>query len=373
MTLVVSAGTVVTGDQLLQPGWLAVEGERIVDTGHGEPPRQADLAVDDGVVVPGFVDMHVHGGGGHAFTAQDPAELHAVVAHHRSRGTTSMLASLVTADLPSLTASVRLLSDLVDAGEVAGIHLEGPWLNAVRAGAHDVGLLRSPDPGEVQRLLDEGGGRVRMVTLAPELPGGLDAVRRTVAAGAVAAVGHTDADHATTRAALDAGATVATHLFNGMPPLHHRDPGPVLALLEDQRATVELILDGVHLHPAMVEHVVRVAGPDRVALVTDAMAAASMPDGRYELGELEVEVIDRVARLTSNGSIAGSTVGMDEVFRRIAGQTSLLDAARMTAVTPARTLGLADAGRLAIGMLADLVVLDATLGVVRVLRRGRLL
>ena len=371
MTLVVSAGTVVTGDQLLQPGWLAVEGERIVETGHGQPPRPADLAADDGVVVPGFVDMHVHGGGGHAFTAHNPAELHEVVAHHRNCGTTNMLASLVTADLPSLATSVRLLSELVDAGEVAGIHLEGPWLNPVRAGAHDVSLLRSPEPAEVQRLLDAGGGRVRMVTLAPELPGGLDAVRRTVAAGAVAAAGHTDADYATTRAALDAGATVATHLFNGMPPLHHREPGPVLALLEDPRVTVELILDGVHLHPATVDHVVRAAGPDRVALVTDAMSAAGMPDGRYELGELEVEVVDRVARLPGNGSIAGSTVTMDEVFRRIAAQTSLLDAARMTAVTPARTLGLADTGRLAVGMIADFVVLDATLGVARVVRRGR--
>ena len=373
MSLVVSAGTVVTGEEVLRPGWLEVEGDRIAAVGSGQPPRSADHAIDEGVVVPGFVDMHVHGGGGHAFTSGDPAELRAVVAHHRRHGTTSMMASLVTADLAQLAASVGLLAELVDAGEVAGIHLEGPWLSPARAGAHDVGLLRSPDPGEVQRLLDEGGGRIRMVTLAPELPGGLDAVRLAVGAGAVAAVGHTDADHATTMAALEAGATVATHLFNGMPPLHHRDPGPVLALLEDPRVTVELVLDGVHLHPAVVDHVVRVAGQDRVALVTDAMAAAGMPDGRYELGPLEVEVIDGVARLPATGSIAGSTVGMDDVFRRIAQHSSLLAASRMTAVTPARTLGLSETGRLATGLLADLVVLDESLDVARVIRHGRLL
>lgn len=373
MSLVVSAGTLVTGDEMLRPGWVHIEGERIVGFGAGEPPRPADIAAGDGVVVPGFVDMHVHGGGGHAFTSLERSDAYAVVRHHRAHGTTTMLASLVTAGLDELGASVDVLSQLVDAGEVAGIHLEGPWLCPARAGAHDVALLRAPEPGEVQRLLDTAGGRVRMVTVAPELPGGLDAVRLVVAAGAVAAVGHTDADHATTVAALDAGATVATHLFNGMPPLHHREPGPVLALLEDPRVTLELVADGVHVHPAMVEHVVRVAGADRVALVTDAMAAAGMPDGRFRLGHLDVEVTRGVARLPGNGSIAGSTVTMDEVFRRVSGQTSLLTAARMTSVTPARTLGLADTGHLATGLLADLVVLDESLKVMRVVRRGRAL
>ena len=235
--------------------------------------------------------------------------------------------------------------------------------------------LRDPDPAELDRVLDAGRGTIRMVTLAPERTGGLKAIRRIVDAGAVAAVGHTEATYAQARAAVDARATVATHLFNAMRPVHHREPGPVLALMEDPRVTVELITDGVHLHPALYREVSRSVGPDRVALVTDAMAAAGMPDGAYRLGSLAVDVVDGIAKVAGTDTIAGSTATMDHVFRYAVANSgltrdeALLAAVRQSSVNPARALGLPDSG-LAVGAAADLVVLDAELAVTGVLRQG---
>ena len=367
---VLSTGTLVTDDAVLRPGWIETQDASIIGVGEGKPPRPVDLDLPDMIAVPGFVAMHVHGGGGQAYASHRPDDVLLAVAHHRAHGTTTTVASLISADLEALARSVHVLADLVDDEVLAGIHLEGPWLNSACGGAHDVRYLRAPTPQDVQRLLDAGAGRVRMVTLAPELVGGLDAVRRVVGGGAVAAVGHTAADHDTTTAAIDAGATVATHLFNGMPAVHHRNPGPVIALLNDPRVTVELIVDGVHLHPALLTHVEHTVGTHRMALVTDATAAAGMPDGRYELGGLAVDVAKGVARRTDTGSIAGSTAHMDDLFRAAARATTLLRAAQMTAATPARALGLATVGRLEVGCLADIVLLDHDLQVRSVMRRG---
>jgi N-acetylglucosamine-6-phosphate deacetylase len=219
-----------------------------------------------------------------------------------------------------------------------------------------------------------------MVTVAPELEGAQDAIGRIVAGGAVAAVGHTDATYEQTRAAIRAGARMATHLFNAMRPVHHREPGPVLALLEDPAVTVELVGDGVHLHPALARHVWAAAGTDRVALVTDAMAAAGMPDGSYRLGALPVEVAGGVARLAGTDTIAGSTATMDQLFRfavRHSGlnrDAALVAAVRQTSVNPARAVGLHElglvGGGLAEGAAADLVVLDEALTVTAVMRKG---
>jgi N-acetylglucosamine-6-phosphate deacetylase len=329
-------------------------------------------------VVPGFVDMHTHGGGGGSFPGADPDQVATAIAFHRRHGTTTMMASLVTAGPDALLADVRALADRVAAGDLAGIHLEGPWLSERRCGAHDVALLRDPDPDELADVLGAGGGAIRMVTLAPERRGALDAIRAVVAAGAVAAVGHTDATYDVVRDALDAGATAGTHLFNAMRPLHHREPGPVVALLDDPRVTVEVILDGHHVHPALYAMVTRTAGPGRVALVTDAMVAAGMPDGDYRLGDLDVTVAAGLAVLTGTSTIAGSTTTMDVGFRTAvligggrASDTALLRAVDQTSTTPARTLGLPHVGSLHAGGAADVVVLDAGLAVSRVMRAGR--
>lgn len=374
----IGAAAVVTADGA-GPGWVEVDDGRITAVGTGTPPRPADVDLGDGVLVPGFVDQHVHGGAGAAFTGGDPEEALRAVRFHRAHGTTTMLGSLVAAGPESLRRDVAALAELVADGELAGVHLEGPWLAAARCGAHDPLLLRDPDPAELDDLLS--GGAVRMVTMAPELDGAIDAIRRIAGAGVIAAVGHTNASYELTRSAIAAGARVGTHLFNAMAPVHHREPGPAIALLEDDRVTVELVTDGLHVHPALWEHVLRSAGTSRVAAVTDAMAAAGMPDGDYLLGALQVVVTDRVARIATPsggapGPIAGSTATAEDLFRKVVHHAAVPRAAAlqravaMTATTPARVLGLPDVGEIAPGRRADLVVLDADLRVRDVYRAG---
>lgn len=380
-TVILTAGTLVADGLPVGPGWVEVDGDRITATGSGTPAAEPDVDLGDSLLVPGFVDMHVHGGAGAAFPDGDTEAALSAVRFHRAHGSTTMVASLVAAGPDDLLKTVDALGELVVDGELAGVHLEGPWLAEGRCGAHDPRQLRDPDPAELDRLLRAGSGAVRMVTLAPERAGGLDAVRRIADAGAVAALGHTDASYALTREAIEAGARVGTHLFNAMAPVHHREPGPAVALLEDARVTVELVTDGLHVHPALWEHVVRSAGVERVAAVTDAMAAAGMPDGEYHLGAMRVTVAEGVARLAAGGdgragAIAGSTATADALFGKIVRHAALpwpdalARAAAMTASTPARALGLADVGTIAPGRRADLVVLDARLRVRGVYRAG---
>jgi len=366
---ILARGRVHTGSRTLD-GWALLDGSRVLDVGTGAGPA-ADEVVTGAHVVPGFVDVHCHGGGGVSFGGTSPGswveDAVRVADTHRAHGTTTLVASLVTRPVDELARVLHAYADLVSDGVLAGIHLEGPWLSPQQRGAHDPTLLQAPDPAEVGRLLDTG--LVRMVTVAPELPGGLAAVRQITAAGAVASIGHTDADAETVRAAVDAGATWATHLFNAMPPLHHRTPGPVAVLLEDERVTVELIADGVHVHPLMVSLAARRAGRDRVAFVTDAMAATGSADGRYLLGDLAVDVVDGVARLADGGSIAGSTLTLDRAVRYAVTTAGLDLDDVLPAVTsnPAKLLGRADVGHLEPGARGGAVVLSETLDLVRVL------
>ncbi|OBG74099.1 MULTISPECIES: N-acetylglucosamine-6-phosphate deacetylase [unclassified Mycobacterium] len=364
----IAAGAVVVDGRIHRPGWVQIAGAQILAAGGGTPPHPADRTFPGGTVVPGFVDMHVHGGGGASYTDGPAADRAA--AFHLTRGTTTTLASLVTAAPVDLIARVRALADATARRTVAGIHLEGPWLSRARCGAHDPALMRDPDPDEVDAVLAAGAGAIKMVTLAPELPGADRAIRRFLDAGVVVAVGHTDATYEQTRRAVSLGATVATHLFNAMPGLHHRDPGPALALLRDPRVTVELIADGVHLHPEVVTAVIDAAGPDRVALVTDATAAAGRPDGTFRLGAVDVDVVAGVARVRGTSTIAGSTATMDRLFAAVAASAGPAAAVQVTATTPARALGLRRVGALRPGYDANLVVLDHDWSVVAVLRRG---
>src|SRR6476660_1963598 len=356
--MLITADTVVTGSTLLRPGWIEIADGRVRAVGEGPPPRPADRDLAAVTAVPGFVDMHVHGGGGGAFPVATADETRTAVELHRRHGTTTMIASLVTAHPAELLRQVGVLAEQVRDGRVAGIHLEGPWLAAERQGAHELSALRDPDPVELDGVLAAGRDTIRIVTLAPERSGGIDAVRRIVDAGAVAAVGHTEATYEQARAAIDAGATVGTHLFNAMRPIDRREPGPIIALLEDQSVTVELITDGVHVDAAIYRHVSRSVGPDRVALVTDAMAATGMADGVYHLGPLAVDVVGGVARVSGTDTIAGSTATMDRVFglavtySGLPRNEALMLAVRQASVNPAWALGLADAG-LAPGASAD--------------------
>ncbi|MER6140953.1 N-acetylglucosamine-6-phosphate deacetylase [Streptomyces sparsogenes] len=395
-----TARTVLKGARVVLPtgvvdnGRVTVEGRHIVEAVANAPSadggatagstsadgsaadRAAVLDLTGHWIVPGFVDMHVHGGGGASFSAGTPEEALTVVRTHLRHGTTTMLASTVTGDLDDLTRQAAALAELVEQGELAGVHFEGPFISPHRCGAHQPSLLRHPDPADVRKLIDAARGAAKMLTLAPELPGGLDSVRLLADSGVIAAVGHTDAAYEAALEAVAAGATVATHLFNAMPPLLHREPGPVAALLENERVTIELINDGTHLHPAALGLAFRRAGADRVAFITDAMGAAGMSDGTYPLGPMEVEVTDGVARISTGptaGSIAGSTLTLDRAFARAVtvDGLSVPEAVRALSATPARVLGLDDrVGSLEAGKDADLVVLGEDFGVVGVMRRG---
>jgi N-acetylglucosamine-6-phosphate deacetylase len=373
--VLLTVDTLLTGRELLRPGWIEVSQGVVDGVGTGAPPRPADRDLGAVTVVPGFVDTHLHGGGGANFSTASAAETATAVALHRKHGTTTLVASLVTAGPAELLRQVRELAADVRGGLIDGIHLEGPWLSTRRCGAHQPSLMRDPDPAEVDRVLDAGAGAIRMVTLAPERDGALAAIGQIVEAGAVAAVGHTEATYEQTRAAILAGATVGTHLFNAMRPIDRREPGPIVALLEDDRVTVELITDGVHVDPALYRHVCRSAGPDRVSLVTDSMAAAGMSDGRYWLGPLAVDVVGGVARVAGTETIAGSTATMDHQFRfavqhgGLPRDDALMAAVRQASINPARALGFPPA-ELTAGADADLVALDAELAVAGVMRKG---
>lgn len=347
----------------------------VVALGAGAATRRADHDLGAVTVVPGFVDMHVHGGGGSNFSAATHDDTSIAAEFHRGHGTTTLIASLVTANPADLLHQVMELADDVRSGVIDGIHLEGPWLSPSRCGAHEPALMRDPEPAEIARILEAAAGTIRMVTIAPEREGALAAIRQLVEAGVVVAVGHTEATYEQTRAAIASGATVGTHLFNAMRPIDRREPGPVIALLEDDRVTVELITDGVHVDPAIYRHVTRTAGPDRVSLITDAISAAGMADGVYQLGPLAVDVVDGVARVAGTETIAGSTATMDHQFR-FAMQHSgsprdeaLLTAVRQSSTNPARALSL-PSPELGVGAVANLVVLDSVLHVAGVLRRG---
>ncbi|KRB47692.1 N-acetylglucosamine-6-phosphate deacetylase [Terrabacter sp. Root181] len=379
-------GPALVDDTVLPDVLVHVDGERITAvtplTAGAEPPPGADAAERvSGTMLPAYVDIHCHGGGGTAFTDLRDDAAAAAAEHHHAHGSTSLLASLVTMSSRDLERGVAMLAELADDGVVDGIHLEGPWLAEARCGAHDPTLLRDPSLAEVERLIELGRGHIRQVTLAPERAHGLDLVRWLTSAGIHAAVGHTTATYAQVEAAVAAGADLATHLFNGMDPWHHRTPGAVAALMRSAargHVTVELIADGAHLSDDTVRTVLDLVGADHVAFVSDAMAAAGVGDGAYVLGGLSVVVDRGIARLTRDpdgttpGSIAGGTSHVaDIVARAVAAGVPMAYAVRPATRTPARALGLADRGALAVGSRADVVVVDEAARATRVMRRGR--
>lgn len=377
---VVLRGRVVTPDGVLPDGVVAVRDGRLAFVG----PSSAwtgGRTEQVGTVLPGLVDVHAHGAAGHSFPEGTVEGGEAVAAHHAAHGTTTMLASLVSASEPDLVRATAAAAELADRGLVAGVHLEGPFLSPQRRGAHEPAVLRDPDPRLLERVVEAGRGHVRSLTYAPELPGAAELASRAADLGLLVSVGHTDADARTVATALAGGGTSVTHLFNGMPSLHHRSPGPVAAALQAAArglTVVELIADGVHLADETVAAVLDLVGPDQVALVSDSMAAAGVGDGSYRLGDLDVDVVDGVARLAGDGppeerSIAGGTARLLDVVRRTVQHAGvdLATAVRSASSTPARLLGLHDeTGSLATGLRADLVVVDDDLQPVRVMRRG---
>jgi len=381
-SVLLADGRVGTPGGVLDPGWILVTGDLIAAVGPGDgreqvAPRLPVVDLDGRWVLPGFVDLHVHGGGGSSFTEGTADDARHAAAFHRAHGSTSLLASLVTAPLAELEARAALLADLADEGVIDGLHLEGPFLSAAWCGAQDPQHMLAPDVAVFERLRAAARGHLRVITLAPELSGAAEVIRAAVRAGVTVAVGHTDATAEAASAAVDTGATHATHLFNGMRPWHHREPGAAGALLDRDEVTCEIVADGVHLHDITVRLMARAAGPGRLVLVTDAMAAAGMPDGRYRLGSRRVDVAGGVARLVGEtgapGAIAGSTATMAAVVRHaVAAGVPVPEVAAAASTTPARVLGIGGrTGALRPDLVADLVVCDEEFGLDRVMRHGQ--
>jgi len=364
-TTVIHSARLVSGHDTVTDAWVRFEGDRVAARGIGADWRDAidaDASVTDAAgrtLVPGFIDLHCHGAGGASFEEGADAIARAL-AVHTAHGTTRSVLSLVTAPVDVLAAHLRTIAAVAASDpRVLGAHLEGPFLDHEFRGAHDPALLRTADPAAVELLLEASAGTLRQVTIAPEHAGAPEAIARFVDAGVAVAVGHTGADFAASLAAFEAGATILTHAFNGMRGIHHRAPGPVVAAMHADHVTLEIINDGVHVHP----DVVRLAfsgAPRRVALVTDAMAAAGSDDGVYQLGSLEVIVEGGIARLSQGGSIAGSTLTQDVALRRAVLDSGIAfdEAVGALTVTPAAAIGRAhDLGRLDVGYAADAVLL----------------
>lgn len=377
---VIHSARLVSEGRVTRNAWVLFDSDRVGATGTGDDwlaavagaPDAVVTDADGGWLTPGFIDLHNHGGGGAAFD-DGPDAIRSAIELHQRHGTTRFVVSLVTATVPELAERVGMVASLAaDDSRVLGSHLEGPFLDVGHKGAHDPALLRSATPSDIELLLESARGTLRQITLAPELPGGMEAVRAFVDAGVAVAVGHTGADYEQTRAAFDAGAAILTHAFNGMDGIHHRAPGPVAAATRTPGVTVEVINDGVHVHPEVVR-MAFAAAPGRVALITDAMAAAGEADGDYLLGTLQVQVRDGVARLSDGGSIAGSTLTQDDALRRAVQEVGVgvEEAVLALTGTPAATIGRADdLGRLAPGYSADAVLLDDDFRVLQVWSGG---
>ena len=388
-TTVIHASRILTPEEEISDGVIVVEGSRIAALGHRDemrlPAGATDFVAAGMTVVPGFVDIHIHGAGGHDVMEGTARALDRITSTVARSGTTSMVATTVTAPIDDTIKSLEGIARYIRsheqseavsenaklAAEIVGIHLEGPFISKARRGVHPSDALAKPSVETLGKLLKAADGLVRIVTIAPELPGALELIAVAVAAKLVVAMGHTDADYDQARAAIHAGARHAVHMYNAMRPFTHRDPGIVGAILTDPEVTAEIIADLVHVAGPAIQVLIGSKGFDTVLAVSDGIAATGMPDGNYRLGNFEVSVKDGVAR-NSEGKLAGSTLTLDRALRNlVALGVPFTDAVRMATVLPARRLGLAGKkGIIAVGADADLVALTADLRVAAVMTRG---
>lgn len=367
-------GEIVTPDGVLEQGTLVVGDDGLiteVSPTRKASPRSSDIDARGFLVLPGFVDAHVHGGGGADFMHGTVDVVRQITRTHARYGTTSLLATTLTASRDSTDRAIEAARTVMEAGpgdgeaRVLGIHLEGPYICAAKRGAQPEAFVRPPDTDEIARWIALSGSRIKKITLAPEVPGAEEVVRLARAHGVTVSLGHTNAAAAEAEAAISWGATGATHIFNAMPPLHHRHPGAAGAALARPEIVCEVIADGVHLDPLIVRLVVSAKGPEGVALITDAIEGAAMPDGQYTLGGQTVFVQNGTAAF-ADGTLAGSVLTMNQAFtnlRRFAPFVSLPGAALMSSGNALRQLGLSEKmGAIAPGRTADLVVLHPGTG-----------
>jgi N-acetylglucosamine-6-phosphate deacetylase len=366
---------VVTPDSI-EPADVLVEDGQIAEVAHTIAAGEAEVIALEGLALaPGFIDIHVHGGGGHPLITADAADIEAYARWAPSRGVTGFLATVCT---PSLEGAAECLAAVASAKPKAGAtllgaNLEGPFVSPDRRGALPPSWPAPANVSEFRRLHSSAGGWLKLMTIAPELPGAIDLIHEVIAEGVRVSVGHTDATFEIAREAFGAGATQITHAFNAMRPFHHRDPGPIGAAIEAGVIT-EVIADGVHLHPATVRTLVRAFRPDHIALITDGVTPASLGSGTFRIGGTEATLEDGEMRLP-DGTIAGSVATMADVFRNVVRWeiADVASAAVMASATPARALGLQNhKGRIAPGYDADFVALTDDLQVVYTFVAGRI-
>jgi N-acetylglucosamine-6-phosphate deacetylase len=383
--IAIYASRVLTPQDELTDSVILVEDGRIIALGHRDevtvPEGAIDYVAGGMTVVPGFVDIHIHGAGGHDVMEADARALDRITSTVARYGTTSMVATTVTASvdvtcksLEGIARHVRKQAQEQTArfgAEILGIHLEGPFISPAQRGVHPPECLEKPSPQLLDKFLQAADGFARMITIAPELPGGLGLVAHASAAGLVVGMGHTDADYNQARDAIRAGARHAVHTYNAMRPFTHRDPGVIAAVMTEPSVTAEIISDLVHVAGPAIQVLLGVKGFDTVLAVSDGIAATGMPDGTYRLGTLEVTVKNGICR-NSEGKLAGSTLTLDRALRNLVSLgVPLADAVRMMTILPARRLGLAGKkGIVAVGSDADLVVLTPDLHVSGVMTRG---
>jgi N-acetylglucosamine-6-phosphate deacetylase len=375
--LTIANATIHTPDRVIERGSVTVDGGRIaaVGTGAGAPVASGVQRIDAGgrILVPGFIDLQLNGAFGHDFTA-DPSAIWQVAAGLPRYGVTAFLPTIITSPLEQVAGGMRILTGgrPADArgAEPLGLHVEGPFLNPKKKGAHNQQYLRLPTAEAVADWSPASG--VRLVTMAPENPGALDVIKALTSRGVVVSTGHSMATYDEAVAGFDAGARYGTHLFNAMPALGHRDPGLPGALLADQRMTVGFIADGIHTHRSIIAVVWRALGPKRMSLVTDAMAALGMPPGTHRLGDYDV-IVDATSCRLPDGTLAGSILELDQALRNLIGITgcSLGEALETMTTTPARLLGLErERGRIEPGFAADMVLLSPDLTVQMTMAAG---
>jgi N-acetylglucosamine-6-phosphate deacetylase len=380
--LLVRAARILTPAEEIRDGALLIEDGKVLAAGAREglrsPPGASEIDLGNHLIIPGFVDLHIHGAGGHDVMEASSEALTVITRMAARNGTTTMLATTVTASAHETDCSLAGIAKYIASPanrepgrcEIAGIHLEGPFISAARRGVHPAKDTAAPSVQRLRAMCGAAGGNVRILTLAPELPGAQELIQYCMETGVIVSLGHTDATYEQATAAIKAGARQATHVFNAMRPFHQRDAGVLGAVLTDPRIIAELIADGVHVDSGAIRLLLATKGTEHILLVSDGTAATGMPDGNYRLGTLEVSVREGICR-NEEGQLAGSTLTLDRALRTIVSLgVPLLDAVRMATSQPAAALGLTRKGQLMPGADADFVVLTPQLKVERVASRA---